>query len=75
MKVKQKVLDLVNNVESRKRISDDLKIGDQMLYKHMNQNKDNGRLTKMDAIIALSRESKIPVSKILEGNEELVSKS
>lgn len=73
MKVKQKVLDIVNNVESRKRISDDLKIGDQMLYKHMNQNKENGRLTKMDALIAISKESKIPVSKILE-SPEVVSK-
>lgn len=74
MKVRQKVLDIVNNVDSRKRISDDLKIGDQMLYKHMNQNKENGRLTKMDAIIALSKESKIPVSKILEESAETVSK-
>lgn len=73
MKVKQKVLDIVNNVESRKRISDDLKIGDQMLYKHMNQNKENGRLTKMDALIAISKESKIPVAKILE-DAELISK-
>lgn len=73
MKVKQKVLDIVNNVDSRKRISDDLKIGDQMLYKHMNQNKENGRLTKMDALIAISKESKIPVAKILE-DAELISK-
>lgn len=72
MKVKQKVLDIVNNVASRKRISDVLNIGDQMLYKHMNQNKENGRLTKMDALIAISNESKIPVSKILEESSELV---
>lgn len=71
MKVKQTVLDKVNNVDSRKRISDKLKIGDQMLYKHINQNKENGRLTKMDALIAISEESKIPVSKILEN--EVVS--
>lgn len=68
------VLDIVNNVDSRKRISDDLKIGDQMLYKHMNQNKENGRLTKMDALIAISKESKIPIDKILEGASEVVSK-
>lgn len=71
MKVKQSVLDKVNNVDSRKRISDKLKIGDQMLYKHINNNKENGRLTKMDALIAISEESKIPVSKILES--EVVS--
>lgn len=71
MKVKQTVLDKVNNVDSRKRICDKLGIGDQMLYKHMNQNKENGRLTKMDALIAISEESKIPVSKILES--EVVS--
>lgn len=74
MKVKQKVLSLVNNVDSRRRISEELKIGDQMLYKHMNQNKENGRLTKMDALIAMSKESKIPVAKILEESTEVIEK-
>lgn len=66
MKVKQELLDRINNVASRKRISDKLGIGDQMLYKHIRANNDNGPLTKMRAVIAISEEIGIDVTEILE---------
>lgn len=66
MKVKQTILDQINNVASRRRISTKLDIGDQMLYKHIKTNADDGPLTKMKAIICISEETGVDVSEILE---------
>lgn len=66
MKIKKKILDKVNNVGSRRRICSDLDISDQMLYKHIRANRENGRLTKMDALKAMSKETGEPVDEIIE---------
>lgn len=66
MKIKQGVLDKVDNTQSRTRIAVDLKVGEQTIAYQMRLNADNGRLTKMDALMAISKESGIPVDKLLE---------
>lgn len=48
-------------------------IGDQMLYKHIRLNWPNGRLTKMDALKAISEETGVAIEDICE--EEAVSNS
>lgn len=69
MKVKQTILDRVNNVASRRVISEKLDIGDQMLYLHMKKNAADGPLTKMKALLAISEETGVPVEEILEETE------
>jgi biotin operon repressor len=66
MKIKETILSEINNVVSRKRICNDLDISDQMLYKHIKANKRNGRLTKMDALKAISKETGRVVDDIIE---------
>lgn len=66
MKIKQTIIDQINNVDSRKRICDDLDIGDQMLYKHINANKENGRLTKLDALRSISKETGAAIEDICD---------
>jgi len=66
MKIKQTILDQINNVESRRGISEKLGIGDQMLYKHIKTNSDDGPLTKMIALMAISEETGIPIDQVLE---------
>jgi hypothetical protein len=59
MKIKTEIIDKVNNVPSRRRISGKLDISDTMLYKHFNENKENGRLTKLDALHAIAAELEV----------------
>lgn len=66
MKVKQKILVLINNVASRRRIGEKLNIGDQMLYKHIKTNAEDGPLTKMKAVLAISEECGVKVDQVLE---------
>jgi hypothetical protein len=66
MKVKQSILDKINNVDSRRRISEKMSIGDQTLYKHIVANLSDGSLTKMTALKAISEETGIAVDKLLE---------
>lgn len=68
MKVKQSILDQIQNVDSRRRISEKLGIGDQSLYLHIKQNNPDGYLTKMKALIAISEETGIPVDQVLEAD-------
>lgn len=66
MKIKQTIIDQINNVDSRKRICNVLPMSDQMLYKHLSANSDNGRLTKMDALMAISKETGTAVDQLCE---------
>lgn len=66
MKVKQEILDRINNVASRRVIAEKLDIGDQMLYKHIKANSEDGPLTKMIALLAISEETSVPVTGILD---------
>lgn len=66
MKIKQDIVDKIDNPISRTRIAMDLKVGEQTVALQLRQNNDNGRLTKMDALSAISKEVGIPVNEILE---------
>lgn len=68
MKVKQEILNRINNVASRRVISAKLDISDQMLYKHIVRNAMDGPLTKMKALMAISEEAGIEVNQVLEEN-------
>jgi len=69
MKIKQDILDLVDNPQSRTKIALDLKIGEQSVALQMRNNSDNGRMTKMDFLMAISKEAGVPVEEILEETE------
>jgi hypothetical protein len=56
MKLTDDVINKINNVPVRRRIGESLDIGDAMLYRHINQNKINGRLTKIDALQVIALE-------------------
>lgn len=66
MKIKKTILVKINNVRARKKICNDLGIGDQMLYKHIVANKENGRLTKLDALKAISKETGFAIREIVD---------
>lgn len=66
MKVKQSILDKINNLPSRMNIATDLGCGEQAIAVQIRRNKSDGRLTKMDALIAISKQAGVPVDKILE---------
>lgn len=66
MKIKQSILNKVNNPASRARIGLQIGCGDQMMYIHMRQNNVNGRLTKMDALMAISKEAGVTVEQVLD---------
>ena len=69
MKVRQDILDLVNNVSSRMRIATKLGTGEPNVAVHMRKNLPNGRLTKMDALKAISEETGTDLNEILEETE------
>jgi hypothetical protein len=66
MKIKKTILVKINNVRSRKKICNDLGVSDQMLYKHIVANKENGRLTKLDALKAISKETGFAIRDIVD---------
>lgn len=68
MKVKQSILDRLNNVVSRRNIAVRLGLGETAVYNHMRLNKSDGYLTKMKALMAISEESGVPVDQILESD-------
>jgi hypothetical protein len=60
MKLKQNIVDQINSPEPRKRIAAKLPgTGEQALYYLLKRNMDNGRLTKMDALLAIAEETGI----------------
>jgi hypothetical protein len=70
MIIKKSILEQINNVESRRRISEKMGIGDQMLHRHILKNKPNGALTKMLALKAISEETGVAVNELLEEGQE-----
>lgn len=66
MKIKQKILDKVDNPKSRMRIAAKLDLTEQAIAVQFRKNKDNGRLTKMDALKAISEECGLSVEQLLE---------
>lgn len=66
MKIKQKILDKIDSPLVRSKLAVQLKCGEQNLAVQMRKNISNGRLTKMDALIAISEEVGCSVTDILE---------
>lgn len=56
MKLKQSILDKIDKPQVRTRIANSLGCGEQVVAVHMRRNSTNGRLTKMDALQAISKE-------------------
>ena len=72
MKLKQEIIDRLNNPPTRRRISAKLKsCGDQAIYKHLRGNAENGRLTKMDALKAIAEETGLSIDDLLEDSAEV----
>lgn len=68
MKIRKTIISKINNVQSRKRICNALNISDQMLYKHLRANRNNGRLTKMASLRAIAKETGAAIDYIIEGS-------
>lgn len=66
MKIKQAIIDQINNPQCRNRIGSVIGIGEQTVYQHMRANKSKGRLTWMDALEAISKETGVSVTDICE---------
>lgn len=71
MKVKQNILDLVDNPQQRTAIASLLRVGEQTVALQMRLNKSNGRMTKMDFLQAVSEVSGFPVGEILESEGQM----
>lgn len=56
MKLRQEIIARVNNVPSRRTIGTKLNVGDQSIHKALVANLPNGRLTKLDALVAIKEE-------------------
>ena len=66
MKVTQQVLDKINNPTTRNILGGKLRIGEQTIAVHLRKNKDNGRMTKMDALLAINEITGFEIAEILE---------
>jgi hypothetical protein len=66
MKVRQKILDIINLPAKRMLIASDLNVAEPTIYYHLKKNNPNGRMTKMDALEAMSKVANVPVNEILE---------
>lgn len=66
MKVKQDILERINNVQSRMGIATRLQTGEQNIVLAIRRNASNGRMTKMDFLQAVEAETGILVGEILE---------
>ena len=70
MRIKKEIIDRINNVQTRMRLAGILGIGEAMLYDHINRNKPGGRLTRIDALLAIAEELGIPQSEVSSLVEE-----
>ncbi len=66
MKLKKSIIDKINNPQARTRIAVALTTGEANVTLHIKNNKANGRLTKMDALIAIAAEAGCEVSEVLD---------
>lgn len=66
MKIKRKILDQINNPRSRARICCQVGVGDRALMKTIALNKENGLMTKMIYLLAISNEVGLPIEKLFE---------
>ena len=66
MKIKQNILELVDNPQSRTKIAMVLQIGEQAVAKACRSNDPNGTLTKYAALEVISEETGKTIDKILD---------
>jgi hypothetical protein len=66
MKIKQNIIDLINTPTQRTKIALRLGCGEQNIAGVIRRNEDNGRLTRMDALEAISAETGFTVEELLE---------
>jgi hypothetical protein len=67
MKLKRSILEKINKPQVRTRIANSLGCGEQVVAIHMRRNTLNGRLTKMDALQAISKElNGLAIAEILD---------
>lgn len=66
MKIKSEVLEIINSPAKRSEIAAELGLGEQNIYRQLKANEDNGPLTKMKALEAISKISGVGVLEILE---------
>lgn len=67
MKVKKKILAKIHTKDNRRAIASILNIGEHSVYLAMEENKRNGRMTKMDFLLAIASVIAVGVTEILEG--------
>ncbi len=66
MRIKQDILDLVNNPQSRTKIAMALSLGEQSIAIACRENIDNGTLTKYAALEVISEETGNKIEDIIE---------
>lgn len=71
MKIKQAIIDIIDDKAARARLSLDIGIGPEAIGQYIKANKNNGRLTKMDFLMAISRETGIEVMNLCEDPETI----
>lgn len=70
MKIKQNIIDQINEPETRSKIAVALKQGEQAVYVACKNNSDDGPLTKYAALVAISEITGLPIDKIVEAEVE-----
>lgn len=75
MKIRKKILDKINTPTVRNRIAQLLGVGEQAIAVQLRRNGANGRMTKMDALEAISEVTGTPVTEICEGSQVKESQS
>lgn len=71
MKLKNDIVQKINNVPVRRRLGEKLNIGDQMLYHHLRVNREDGCLTRMTALVFIAQEVGLKVDELLETGTEV----
>ncbi len=66
MKIKETIKKRINNPQSRMRIGQGLGVDSQAIYVLLKENADNGRLTKLDALLEISKETGVAVLELCD---------
>jgi hypothetical protein len=69
MKIKKTILDQINTPMMRNQIGQYLKVGEQAVAVQLRKNSPNGRMTKWDALEAISKVTGTSVTEICEDSE------
>lgn len=75
MKIKKRIINKIDTPQVRTKIAQILGCGEQAIAVQLRRNGANGRLTKMDALQAISEVTGVPVTEICDGSEVKESQS